>query len=311
MEKRKLTVAEQVVHLREKGVQFNIMDEAAAQAYLQQNSNYFKLASYRKNYQKHPGGPKEGQYVRLEFAYLVDLAEIDQALRYLILHMALDIEHHVKIALLKLIEESDEDGYAIVRDFAESLDERQREILRGEIARNRHNTYCGDLVRKYEHEMPIWVFVELIPFGRLISLYKFCGERFQRQDMRKIFYCLRDCREMRNAAAHSNCILNDLKHGGARRPNTMVSEALDKIDDLPKALKRSRMGNERIQQIVTLLYVYRITVNSGQMTEEVTAHLAAFLKRMYGHIDFYSSNQLIHHTFSFIDFVVDKWFDIR
>ena len=78
MEKRKLTVEEQVAHLKDKGVQFTIMDEAAAMTYLRKNSNYFKVASYRKNYQQHPGGPKMGQYVRLEFAYLVDLAKIDR-----------------------------------------------------------------------------------------------------------------------------------------------------------------------------------------------------------------------------------------
>ncbi len=37
-----------------------------------------------------------GQYVRLEFAYLVDLAGIDRVLRDLILGMALDIEHLAK-----------------------------------------------------------------------------------------------------------------------------------------------------------------------------------------------------------------------
>lgn len=55
MEKRKLTVEEQVAHLKDKGVQFTIMDEAAAMTYLRKNSNYFKVASYRKNYQLHPG----------------------------------------------------------------------------------------------------------------------------------------------------------------------------------------------------------------------------------------------------------------
>lgn len=48
MEKRKLTVEEQVAHLKSKGVQFMIMDEAAAMTYLRKNSNYFKVASYRK-----------------------------------------------------------------------------------------------------------------------------------------------------------------------------------------------------------------------------------------------------------------------
>lgn len=43
-----------------------------------------------------PADQKMGQYVRLEFAYLVDLAGIDRVLRDLILGMALDIEHLAK-----------------------------------------------------------------------------------------------------------------------------------------------------------------------------------------------------------------------
>ena len=89
-----LTTAEQIEHLKKKGVTFSLMSESAAADYLENHNNYFKLASYRKNFPKHPGGVKVGQYISLDFGQLVDLAIVDMELRYTLLHLALDVEHY-------------------------------------------------------------------------------------------------------------------------------------------------------------------------------------------------------------------------
>ena len=34
------------------------------------------------------------------------------------------------------------------------------------------------MVENYTGGMPVWVFIEIIPFGRLITFCKFCAERF-------------------------------------------------------------------------------------------------------------------------------------
>ena len=77
--KNKLTIDKQVIDLKDKGVLFNIMNEDDAHKFLRYNNYYFKLKSYARNY---PINPKNGKYVNLEFAYLVDLAVIDMKLRY-------------------------------------------------------------------------------------------------------------------------------------------------------------------------------------------------------------------------------------
>ena len=104
IKKPKLSLDEQIEHLKDKGILFNIMDESDAKKYLEQNNNYFKLTAYRKNYNKHPDGKYKGKYINLEFAYLVDMAIIDMRLRYQIVHMALDIEHHAKLQLLRKLD---------------------------------------------------------------------------------------------------------------------------------------------------------------------------------------------------------------
>jgi DNA polymerase III delta prime subunit len=80
------------------------------------------LTSFRKNYDKHPGGENKGKYIRLEFAYLVDMSIIDMRLRYRIVEMALDIEHHTKLQLLRKIDEYDEDGYQVAKEYIDSLE---------------------------------------------------------------------------------------------------------------------------------------------------------------------------------------------
>ena len=96
-DKPRLSLDEQIQHLKDKGILFNIMDEESAKQYLKYNNNYYKLTSFRKNYDKHPGGENEGKYINLEFAYLVDVSIIDMRLRYRVVEMALDIEHHTKL----------------------------------------------------------------------------------------------------------------------------------------------------------------------------------------------------------------------
>ena len=171
-------------------------------------------------------------------------------LRYRIVHMALDIEHHTKLQLLRMMDKFNEDGYQIVQDYLDSLSEVQRKICDSEINRNKGNIYCGDIVDKYDGAYPIWAFIEIIPFGRLVAFYGFCADRFADKEMKNNFYRLLTCKEIRNASAHSNCILNDLKaRSAAHKTNTAVTNELMMIPDMNSNFRKNRMSNARIQQL--------------------------------------------------------------
>lgn len=307
--KPKLSLDGQIEHLKEKGVLFNIMDEAEARDYLGQHNNYFKLTAYRKNYDKHPAGENKDKYINLEFAYLVDIAVIDMRLRYRIVHMALDLEHHTKLQLLRKMDEYNEDGYQVVQDYIDSLDEKQRKIFDSEINRNKGNIYCGDIIAKYEVAFPIWAFIEIVPFGRLVAFYGFCADRFSDKSMKDTFYRLLTCKEIRNASAHSNCILNNLKaKTAAHSTNAAVTSELMKIKGMNTNFRKNRMSNARIQQVVTLLYTHKDMVESEGIKRSESEDLKKIMERVNKNYDYYNTNPMIKGTFDFLKLVVDSWF---
>lgn len=309
-DKPKLTAAEQVEHLKAKGVKFNLFAEQEATSYLENNNNYFKLSSFRKNYIKIPYGKNSGKYNDLEFEYLKDLAIIDMTLRYTIIQMALDIEHFAKLYILKKINAAEnEDGYAIVEDFKNSLDDKQREVFDGEVGENRGTTYNIGMIRKYNNEMPVWVMIEIIPFGRLISFFRFCSERFSDKKMKRLYYCLLTCKEIRNASAHSNCIMNDLHISNSEHNVSYdVMNALAKIPTLSVTSRRIKMTNDRIREIVTLLYTHKELVSSEGVHKKSSVKLHEFVDRMNKNRYYYKSNSLIDTSFDFIGKVIDFWF---
>ena len=307
--KPKLSLDGQIEHLKEKGVLFNIMDEAEARDYLGQHNNYFKLTAYRKNYDKHPAGENKDKYINLEFAYLVDIAVIDMQLRYRIVHMALDLEHHTKLQLLRKMDDYNEDGYQVVQDYIDSLDEKQRKIFDSEINRNKGNIYCGDIIAKYEGAFPVWAFIEIVPFGRLVAFYGFCADRFSDKSMKDTFYRLLTCKEIRNASAHSNCILNNLKaKTAAHSTNAAVTLELMKIKGMNTNFRKNRMSNARIQQVVTLLYTHKDMVESEGIKRSESEDLKKIMERVDKNYDFYNTNPMIKGTFDFLKLVVDSWF---
>lgn len=232
-------------------------------------------------------------------------------LRYRIVHMALDIEHHTKLQLLQKMDEYGEDGYQIVQDYIGSLTIKQKEIFDSEINRNKGNIYCGNIIKKYDDKYPVWALIEIIPFGRLVGFYGFCADKFEDADMKDNFYRLLTCKEIRNAAAHSNCILNDLKtKTTAHGTNAAVTAALMKIDGMNKNFRKNRMSNARIQQIVTLLYMHKTMVKSEGVRNYESKELCKVMRRIDRNKMYYQSNTLIKGTFDFLKLVVDNWFEV-
>lgn len=311
-----LTPAGQVEHLKSKGVKFRLMSETEAVSYLARNSNYFRLRAYRIGFPKVEEGSRKGQYANLDFKMLVDLSIIDMLLRYEMLPITLDIEHFYKVKLLNSIEEHGEDGYSIVSDFIESYnapckgDSADNRIKR-EVSQAEQSPYLCDLVSRYpRYDYPAWSFIEVITFGTFLYFYKFCGARFTEKSMLDDFYLLQSVKGLRNACAHNNCILNNLVAGSpTHRVQHMVSKAVSAVSGVSSTMRKSRLSNDRLQQIITSLYVHT-TVASNGVKDHRAGSLSVFSQRMNKHIDYYEGNYQVISSFDFLSKVIDAWYPV-
>ncbi len=171
-----------------KGITFIHTTEFQAQNYLKENSYYYKVTSYRKNFIK----DNNGKYQYLDFANLTDIATIDMHLRYLLIKLSLDVEHAIKTLLVHLITESDEDGYRIVEEYSsyqydgiaknpKNDQETTRRLQENythsalKILEDSKNPkgYHKDLYDKRKVNPSIWVLIELMSYGQLASFIKF------------------------------------------------------------------------------------------------------------------------------------------
>lgn len=304
-----LNEREKIEHLLKNGVKFEIISEKDAEKYLKRNNNYFKLTAYRKNFEKYVTGKNKGKYINLDFQMLIDLSIIDMRIRKSLLNIVLDLEHYTKIKLLNKVENTTKDGYSSVEKYIQNLKPEEYNSLECELNRHIKNTYCGDLVSKYNKEYPIWVFIEIIPFGRLIKFYKFVAENLQDKEMLNESYLLKNVRELRNACAHNNCILNNLRQGTAKpQADYGMLREISKIGISNGALGK-KMSNARIQQIVTLLYLNKKITTSEGVLKYQKEMLQELKNRIERNIQYYSNNTLIKSNLNFLNRIIDTWYN--
>ena len=112
--KQKLSFDEQIKHLKNKGVKFEIVTEEEALLFLQQNTYYFKLKAFTKNFMKNEGG----QYCNLDFYHLEFLSRLDEKIRKIIFQITSTIEHYIRVNVNYYFTlKTDEDGYSILKEF--------------------------------------------------------------------------------------------------------------------------------------------------------------------------------------------------
>lgn len=304
--KRKLNITEQIKHMNDKGIQFNVENEEFATDYLTNNTYYFKLKAYEKLYNKSPSGENKDKYINLEFAYLRDLATIDSLLRKRILSIAIDIEHYLKVALLRDFNNSPEDGYEII----ETLISNNKEHFDNEIETKIRGRACSDLVQKYKGNFAIWNFVEVISFKDFADLYSlfysrnkeiFCSRKNKDNFKGEYYYLINPVRLLRNAAAHNNCLLislnknPDLSFNFEHKVSKFLGDNGMKNTSLNKQLSKPI-----IHDFCVMLYLYsRIAPKSAQ--EHTFGELRELFEgRIIKNKDYYKNNYLISSAYDFM-----------
>lgn len=308
--KQLLTTDALIEHMKQKGITFNIVNEQDAKIFLSENNYYMKLASYRANYPKYTTGSKTGQYINLDFAYLKELSTIDMHLRYLIIKICLDIEHALKVSLISHVESNPlEDGYEIIRKFigfTNSRGQQQNEYILRKIRGHKSSDYSKDLIEKYYPYFPVWVFVELISFGDLTYLVAFYDEIYSDPIVNNKFMNI--VRDLRNASAHSNCLINKLFEplNPGQQIDSTISNYIKNIPGITAQTRAKNLNYRIVYSFITLLYIYDMVVPDGIAKLKRNSELKElFDTRMALHKDYFASNNKITGVYNFVKKVVD------
>ena len=302
--KELLSIEEQIEHMKKKGITFIEISEEDAKEFLKNNNYYMKCASYRANYEKCDLGKRKGQYKKLDFAYLKELSTIDMHLRYLIIEMCLDIEHALKVKLINEVTNNErEDGYNIVRRFL--ADDDRFRILKS-IKGHKSGEYCKDLISKYYPYFPVWVFVELISFGDLIYFCSFYEKEYGVQIVNNKFMNI--VRDLRNAAAHSNCILNKITEriDETKQIDSELSNFIKSMHNISKTSRVNNLNYKFANNFITLLFVYNSLMAVGARKKRYKEIQDFMDNRMIRNSDFFSSNTKIVGAYKFHKKVVDN-----
>ena len=308
--KPKLTPQEQIAFLKSKGVTFRRASEIDAMKYLSGESYLFAAYTYRTLFPRRIGGSHNGEYANLDFQDLADLERLDRKLRATLLPLTLDVEHLAKAKMLdEVARRSSEDGYAIVRNYMDSLLPSERARRESEISRLRRDEYSGDLQRHYADNMPIWVFLELSSFGTVADVYRFCANRWLDHTMLREHYFLRSAKGVRNACAHSAAILNGFGsdyHVARAAPDTLTTALHDA--GFSKRARSSRMESLRLQQIASLLLLHKRMTEGTALADEASLQLRELSAEMRTTISIIHPDTSAEASMQFFADLLDDWF---
>lgn len=250
---------QQIELLKDKGVTFKGCAEDRALEILANAETYLHLSAYRVLFQRHEDGPDAGKFVNLDFGNLLDVSALDDALRETFRLMAKDVERAVRVWLVSEAARRGEDGYGIVADFVSSLPRSFREGLRRDlILRSHADEYTGSLINHYRDAMPVWVLLEVVPFGMLLAFYLFCVERWGETNKREVHYALKDVKAVRNCTSHASCLCNGFVSDRETKHATtgVTLEWLNAHGIRNNKGRRARLRNRRTQQLVTTVALH-------------------------------------------------------
>lgn len=303
MKTPKLPADIQVERLKARNVSFAYMTEREAIRYLETNHSYYKLRSFCRPFVRR----RDGAYVDLDFGCLRDLYIVDMRLRKCLLSMCLDVDHYARMLLMKAFDLSLEDGYEIIADF----EAENGAAVRAAYQAAEHDPYCGPLYVKDAGCMPVWTFVEIIPFPLFVRFFDFFAWHVHDCALIDESFRLKTIAQLRDALENDRPLLCDLSPGTAEHSaNHSVLRALGKAG-VSKSCHRRKMGCENLRRIVTLLYTYNLLAPLSDLRGEQEEALGMLARRLTRNLHFYERVPLVHSTLAFLARVIDSWFPER
>lgn len=287
---------EQLINkLKDKGITFDLCNEDDAIKFLNRHNYYVKVTAYKTNFSKH-----NNKYVGLDFMALKDLSTIDMYLKQWILNASLSVEHSLKVNLLKDIQERNIDEFDIVERYLNIYPR-----ILDEIETRRETPYVKNLLSKYIHpNYPVWVYLEVIPFGEFVNFYKYyCNEYSCGEFSSDLLY---NVKNIRNASAHNNCVIHDLVNKNGYYKKDLV-DILDSILlNTRKGTIQDRLKNNSVQDFISLLIAVYIVIKSDDLKTSYLKNIKElFDGRMIRDAYLYKSSPALNQMYEFCKEVID------
>ena len=298
-----LNTKEQCDLLESHGVEFKLCSKAEAESFLRNNTYFFKIKAFDKNFKR----DQQGNYSKLDFAYLKDISTIDFKLRMLILRMTGDIEHALRIRFNNLISRVQEDGYQVIADYEKDQNLYYAKHGRSFVPEDdyKKSVYTEGMINKYLDQKPVWLFWETCTLNSLIRCYSSFLEHRKFYDM--TYSLLYGVRLLRNAASHHNCLLIP---PAATIKKTKVLDSLMPIflaTDNPVREKTLYLAQSDplIHDLSCILLSHINLVKSAGMRRYTDDQAASVLRRIDEHAAWYKDPQ------SGCDYLLDQFAAIK
>ncbi|WP_312712102.1 Abi family protein [Proteiniclasticum ruminis] len=257
----KLSLHKQIEQLENRGVKFDLCNVKDAMKFLEYNTYYDKIISYSQNFPV----VSENKYYKLDFAHLIELSTIDMHIRRFLMRICLDIEHTLKIQLLRDCNNNETlDDYNIVNSFfvsypqvKEEIDAEYKKITKKEF----QCSYLDQIYLNYYPNFSIAQLSEILTLGNFSLLYAFYYNKSGEFSYEKF---LQPVRKIRNICAHNSCLIDSLKKSDLNqiKPNNEVKSYIGKF--MGTSMK-NKINTAVVHDITTVLYLFDKSVKSQRL----------------------------------------------
>ena len=291
-----------ISEMKKKQIKFNRINEQTAEYIMKNEYSFFQLMEYSQIFDQYISTEKKGQFIRLEFAHIYYLAIIDEQLRHLILHQCLELEKYLKLQITNYFNRRNELISAILQDYMiqdmEYLSETYKESKNDII----HEKYTNLKIE----ELNLIQFLNVIQFGTLERFWLFCYDKCIAPSSEKL-NALRDCflstRRLRNASAHNNTILSNLREKAMAEQNYTSSQHVSnylKQSGIGQKTLATNMSKKIVRDFCNFLYLCRETESSAILQKNYECWNDFFNDTYHNYADIFKPNELLRSVYHFI-----------
>ena len=318
-----LTELEKLVDdLEKRGVKFSLCSKEKAIEYLKEGEKRKRLPLVMYCFDLNSDKALKGIFIDLDFEYLKDLYELDEEVRSCLFRILIIIEEYLITRIKKtLCVLSSERRMEIINEFlSEDYDGKNNDSnkrrIHNSIANREHDPIVHAILKKNNVEinqkiqnLPLDDFLELLTFGELIKFFEFYSKNYNLDDYR-LSYLLGDARKLRNAIAHGQLILCDLKKINKNYQSKYKLILFLKKHNLGKTSMTNKLKNPIVREITSTICIFNEFVdgeNTRQFVKSIISDLFSFT--LTRNKEYYDNNYLLRSTFFYFKRLTKKIFD--